>query len=150
VVLLDGESRILLFEGRDLSDPEDGRRWWCTPGGGVGETESLEETAIREVWEETGHRIDRLSGPIARLETSFGNHGVATDQVEHFFAARVDAIQVHDRGWTELERAAVTDWRWWTREQLVASRVVYYPQNLLELLTRADELLGAEGEGRDG
>ena len=35
VVLLDPWSRVLLFEGRDLSDDGDSVRFWFTAGGGV-------------------------------------------------------------------------------------------------------------------
>lgn len=143
VILLNAGSETLLFEGRDLSDPEDRQRWWFTPGGAVEPTESHAEAAIREVCEETGHHLDRVHGPIARRQTTFSNHGVDTDQVEYFFVARIGAAPVHDRGWTDVERAAVTDWRWWSREELARSGVTYYPENLLDLLDEADDVLAA-------
>ncbi len=54
VLLLDPDSRILLFEGRDLSDPSDTVRWWFTAGGGMEHGETLIEAAEREVRERPG------------------------------------------------------------------------------------------------
>ncbi len=146
VILLNAEAETLLFEGRDLSDPEV-ERWWFTPGGAVDVAESLEDAALREVAEETGHRLEGVHGPITRREFTFSNHGVLTDQVEYFFVGRIATKVLREQGWTDLERAAVTGWRWWTREELAGSGVTYYPENLLELLDEAEALLVGECNG---
>jgi hypothetical protein len=94
VVLLDPESRVLLFEGRDLS------------------------------------------------EFDFINHGEPQHQVEHFFAARTRDTSLSDQGWTELEKAAMTTWRWWTTDELEAEGgVQYFPDNLVDLVRLADALV---------
>lgn len=141
IVLLDTLARVLLFEGRDLSDHGDKIRFWFTAGGGVDNGESLEEAAARELWEETGQSELRLVGPFHRREFDFQNHGELQHQVEHFFAARTSDTALSDNGWTELEQKAMTTWRWWTADELEAATVQYFPDNLADLVRRADRLV---------
>lgn len=56
-VIFDDQRRILLTRRADNGQ-------WCLPGGAMDAGESIEETCIREVWEETGlHvRVTRLIG----------------------------------------------------------------------------------------
>ncbi len=133
VLLLDPDSRVLLFEGRDLADASDTARWWFTVGGGVELGESLVGAAAREVCEETGHRGLEIVGPFYRREVDFMNHGEPLHQVEYFFAARAHDTVLSAEGWTELERRAVTCSRWWTAAELEASSVSYFPVNLPDL-----------------
>lgn len=49
-VLLDDQGRVLLVRHTYQAG-------WHLPGGGVKKKEMLSEAAIREVWEETGHRV---------------------------------------------------------------------------------------------
>lgn len=111
VLLLDADSRVLLFEGRDVSDASDASRYWFTAGGAMEPGETRIEAARREVREETGMTGLELVGPIHRREFAFLNHGEPQRQVEHFFVARAARTQVDVTGWTDLERRAVTSWR---------------------------------------
>ena len=51
VVVTDG-THVLLFADTDPGVP--GSRWWVTPGGGMDPGETEEQTALRELEEETG------------------------------------------------------------------------------------------------
>jgi 8-oxo-dGTP pyrophosphatase MutT (NUDIX family) len=56
VLLITSELDVLLLSSLDPGNP--GRpRYWFAVGGGVEEGETLEETAVREVYEETGFRL---------------------------------------------------------------------------------------------
>lgn len=138
IVLLDADSRVLLFEGRDLSDAGDTIRWWFTAGGGVDEGESLLDAAVRELREETGQTEVELVGPFHVRECEFLNHGEPLHQVEHYFAARSADTDLRVDGWTELEQRAVTTWRWWTLDELAAEGVQYFPEELGDLVEHAD------------
>lgn len=141
VLLLDPASRVLLFEGRDLSDASDTARWWFTAGGGMEQGETLVEAAEREVREETGHTGLEIVGPFHRREFDFMNHGDPQHQIEHFFAARTGDIEVSVEGWTDLERRAVTSSRWWTAAELESGSVSFFPVNLVELMHQAAVLV---------
>lgn len=141
IVLLDPDDRVLLFEGRDLSDPHDTLRWWFTVGGGVDAGESFEEAAQRELLEETGLSGLPLVGPFHQREVEFLNHGEPLHQVEHFYAARTSDTELDDRGWTELEQKAVTTWRWWSADELSESSAQFYPEDLVDLTRRAAGLV---------
>lgn len=142
VLLLDARSRVLLFEGRDLADESDTQRWWFTAGGGVESGESLVDAARREVEEETGLGGLDLVDMHVRREVDFMNHGDPLRQVEHFFAARTSHTAIASDEWTDLERRAVTAWRWWAADELDSAQVTYYPVNLPELVRRASDLIG--------
>lgn len=130
-----------MFEGRDLSDSTDTLRFWFTAGGGVEPGESLLEAAERELAEETGWTGVPLVGPFHRREFDYLNHGEPQPQIEHYFAARTSELPLSRAGWTELERAAVTQWRWWSASELGADQVTYFPRNLVELISTATELV---------
>ena len=141
VVLLDPSSRVLLFEGRDLADESDTVRYWFTVGGAVEEGESFAAAAKRELREETGWSGLALAGPLGRGEFDYLDHGVPTHQVEHFYAARTRQVDLDDAGWTDHERAMTTAWRWWSRDELAATDAQIYPEDLADLMTRADGLV---------
>ena len=66
ILLVDGESRVLLFR----FTPDDRPPFWVTPGGAVDPGETYSQTARRELAEEVG--LDRDCGPeVARREVEF-------------------------------------------------------------------------------
>ena len=138
MIVLDARERVLLFHGCDPARPDAGT-WWLTPGGGADDGETERDAARRELLEETGLRAE-LDGPVV-LERSaqFDFEGERYEQHEQFFVTRVDAHDVDDRAWTEIERRALLGHRWWTRAELAHTDDMVYPEQLLAVL---DEILG--------
>ncbi|MFT3695263.1 MAG: NUDIX domain-containing protein [Kofleriaceae bacterium] len=132
VLLLDPDDRLLLLRAQDDVVPY---HWWVAPGGGLEAGESFEAAARRELFEETG-----LDLPIGRWvwvrRHVFEFRGATLDQRERYFLARTTSITIAPPKPDDY----VTEWRWWTLAELIATHDVLTPRRLPELL--ADILAG--------
>jgi 8-oxo-dGTP pyrophosphatase MutT (NUDIX family) len=142
VLLVDAAGRTLLFRGGDPARP--GQRWWFTPGGGLVEGESSAQGAARELFEETGLRVDptELGEPVWHQVTEFTYDSRWYRQDQLFFRLRVPGWQVDTSGFDPEERAVVDAHRWWTADEIEASDETIYPAELPALLRRC---LGQDG-----
>lgn len=131
ILLVDREGRVLLFR----FDPGDDRApFWCTPGGALDPGESYEAAARRELFEETG--IDADCGPqiAQRLVDFLTIERVEVTADERWFRVDVDAREIDPAGHTELERRVMTQWRWFTRDEVANCPDPIYPEDLLTML----------------
>lgn len=121
VLLFDGEGRVLLAKGHDEDQPE--RSWWFTIGGGIEAGEEPREAAVREVYEETGLRldVDDLLGPVLYRRAQFDFLAVTARQDEWFFIARAPSTTLNANGWTDLERSVIDAQKWWDIDEAAAS-----------------------------
>jgi len=111
---------IILHEGRLLlvnAWPGGRSDLWCAPGGGVERGQSLTETLIREVAEETGLRIG-VGEPA--LVNEFHDPAGSFHQVEVFFRASILGAGL-DPGWTD-PAGVVTRRRFFDRAEMAAIR----------------------------
>ena len=130
VVVIDAADRVLLFG----STADDGHRFWYPPGGGSEPGESVEETARRELREETGLIDIALDGEIGRRRAIVSWDGVTYDLRERWFLARVAPFELDTSGFTDQERSSIDEHRWWTVGELEASTDRLVPGNLAELI----------------
>jgi 8-oxo-dGTP pyrophosphatase MutT (NUDIX family) len=136
VLLVDESDRVLLIQGFDPAAVELGR-WWITPGGGREADEDAEQAAIREVWEETGHVLDAVTGPLWHRTTVFPFDGAIVEQTEDFYTARVPHFEPAAAALTDLEHRSTAGLRWWTLAEIESTGATIYPENLAELLRTA-------------
>ena len=136
VVLVDRADRTLLLRGGDPARP--GLRWWFTPGGGLNEGETSAEGAARELYEETGLRVDPsdLGEPVWHQVTRFSYDHRDYRQDQDFYLVRVPEWQVDTTGFDIEEQRTIDDHRWWTAAELETTAETVYPENLAELLRR--------------
>ena len=136
VILFDEEDRVLLVRGHDADNPE--RSWWFTVGGGIEDGESSRECASRELFEETGIRLEPelLIGPIAYRRAVFNFETVLARQDEEIFYARTHCKELSDTRWTEEEQRVIDEYRWWDIDDFDAQSrdCEFYPTRLVELL----------------
>ena len=136
--VLDDEQRVLLMhERRDIGSD---RSHWITPGGGVEPGESLAQAAVREVYEETGLRLELDPGaePMYSERVRFTIAGRDVDQTNYYFLVRVPSgVRVQPAAHTDIEQLVVLGHRWWPLAELAASDVEREPVTMVELIERA-------------
>jgi 8-oxo-dGTP pyrophosphatase MutT (NUDIX family) len=76
---------------------------WTLPKGTPIAGESLEQTALREVWEETGLTV-RILSPLDAIRYTFVQRGTRIHKTVHYFIMKPTggALQEHDREFEEV------------------------------------------------
>jgi 8-oxo-dGTP pyrophosphatase MutT (NUDIX family) len=103
-VIVPWRDRILMVQHRDAEG-----LFWILPGGGVKPGETLEQAAVREVWEEAGARcriVRRLAVPDG--VTGMPGYGLFLGSVETDVLApfqTVDGEVVHAAAWHPISDA---------------------------------------------
>lgn len=129
VVLLDPTDRLLLFRTVDPLMARIGT-WWELPGGGMEPGETIIDTAVREVAEETGFglaadQIEVETGGRARWRrnVTYLRRGVRTLQHEFVVVARIGAPapDPDHAGRTPEELQDYVGHRWWSAAEVVAA-----------------------------
>jgi 8-oxo-dGTP pyrophosphatase MutT (NUDIX family) len=131
VLIIDEQQRVLLLRS---VDPKDGAVFWFPPGGGIEPGENAAAAAVREVWEETGLRDVRLDGEVWRRRHVFSWGDTVHDQSERWFLARVNHFDALPQNLSDAEREEITDYRWWTLDELAATGDPLTPRALARLL----------------
>jgi 8-oxo-dGTP pyrophosphatase MutT (NUDIX family) len=131
VLLVDRDERLLLLRGGDPAQPE--LRYWFTPGGGLDPGESPAQGAARELFEETGLRVDpaELGEPVWHQVTEFSYDNQRYRQDQEFYLLRVPEWQVDTAGFAA---DSIDEYRWWTADEIAGSTELIYPEDLAGLL----------------
>jgi 8-oxo-dGTP pyrophosphatase MutT (NUDIX family) len=131
VLLVDREDRLLLLRAGDPAQPE--LRYWFTPGGGLDAGESSAQGAARELFEETGLRVDpaELGEPVWHQVTEFTYNRQWYRQEQEFYLLRVPRWEVDTAGFAA---DGILAHRWWTVTELEGATELVYPEDLARLL----------------
>jgi 8-oxo-dGTP pyrophosphatase MutT (NUDIX family) len=133
VLLLGPDDRILLirFHDRRLNDA---KVFWATVGGGLDPGEGVVDGALREIREETG-LTDVTLGPVVwKDDVVIVVDGEPLFFREQYIVARTDTTTLSSDEWTDLEREAITELRWWTVEEIREATEQVYPELLADWL----------------
>jgi len=138
VLLKSNNDRILLF----LSHFEPGsglEAAWVFPGGGVEQGESLKEAAIRELFEETGHRFQLadLSEPMESIEHVMPDQREFDTGEAHFFVLAVETeFEPDSTNWTSDEHRDNVAHRWWSLREILDELPWIEPAGSLDVLQK--------------
>ncbi len=133
MVLVDAEDRVLLIHARDPDAPD--HHWWELPGGGQDAGETLQQTACRELAEETGLVIADVAAHLWDRESRFHYRGRDHHRIDSVFLARVDTpLPAVTPKHSANERAGMVEWRWWTAAELATTTDKLLPAELPDLV----------------
>ncbi|MCU0624261.1 MAG: NUDIX domain-containing protein [Gemmatimonadaceae bacterium] len=114
LLILDRAHRVLLFRYADGRRPP----FWATVGGQVLPGETVEQTAARELREETGYR-DPIGPFVRRRDEVYQAGDVPLSRwAEHYFVVHTAGGPLETADWTEEERRTIREWRWWSVAEL--------------------------------
>lgn len=136
VIVVDPDGCFLLFRFAIATGPHAGVVYWSLPGGAVEEGESYAEAARRELFEETGIRVDHVGKPIAEPRYALPLAcGETVDADERLFLVKLaERPELSRAGLTATETVTLSESRWWSREALRECRETVYPPGLAGIL----------------
>lgn len=137
---MDPSGACLFF--RTAAPDSSGYSRWITPGGGLDPGETHAEAALRELYEETGRSYDDAGKAVWTYSFE-----VTFDQADHnrgyaeYFLVRTDRFEPVNTFWTEEEHVDVTDWGWFSADELETRGEPFEPAALPEVMRRLASLL---------
>lgn len=138
LLILNAENRVLLFRFDHREGALAGQSFWATPGGGVEGDETFEETALRELHEETGLVASDPGAQIAqRTVTMTLPDGAVVLSDERYFLLHFAAPALSDAHWTDFERQVMAAHHWWSRDELLTASDTIWPADIPAMLAAA-------------
>ena len=130
LIVLDGRGRVQLVQYEDHRG-----KWWATPGGGLQETETFEEAAVREAEEELGI-VQADIEPLWERITEFPSRDGMVRQRERYFRLNVSNVDTPvDDAVIEAQRAeGILATRWWSIAEIERSTQAVFPEDIVERL----------------
>ena len=133
-IIRSDDGHVLMIRGEDPADPGRGG-FWFTPGGGLDEGESVDDAIRRELMEETGLDVEIIGPVVLRRWARVPLVGEMWTQDETVVLIAVDtAFDPQPAGLEELEASVITEYRWFTADELRAIEEDVYPRCLVDLL----------------
>jgi len=140
VLLLNQKNELLLMCAHDpKTTAPDGKyhgQFWFTPGGRIEKGESIQEAALRELYEETGITKDEVDlGPVVWYgEFDLILDGILTCLKQTFIVAKTKRNDVSFINLDKWEKDALQKLAWFSFEKIIHSKEIIYPVVLPQYL----------------
>lgn len=140
VLLLNEDNELLLMSAIDPTitsiEGKSHGRFWFPIGGTIEKNETVEEAAMREIYEETGLSKEKIElGPIVWFgEFEFILRGVLTRQKETYIVARTKQKEVSLTALDEWEKKCVQKIKWFSLDSIKNCKEIIFPILLSEYL----------------
>lgn len=143
-LIVNEEGKLLLMKFEDPRYEDVLRKnncFWCTIGGKIEKNEDELQAIKREIAEETG-----IENFIVRDLAFYGDHTLMvskfpTRHFEKYYFVDVFKVSLHQKNLTDNEREIFRDICWWSLQELLATKEIFYPRSL------AEELMGVKQGG---
>ena len=134
LILLDPDDRLFLFNVHDpgVFDPANPHSdpFWVMIGGFVDPGEDYADAAVREAREETAIVVDGPVRWVWKRERRMSWRGKDVLHRERFFLGHTERTEVDTSGLDERERSWTLGHRWWSAEEIAASKERFEPLDL--------------------
>lgn len=119
----------ILLQKFEFTFGEKSKVLWVTPGGGVEEGESLEQTLERELYEELGIRVAISNEPIVTLDIPFDSKsGRFLSHEVYYLIKHCDGTNISIENMTTDEKDTFREIGWFSFEQLEREEILFEPK----------------------
>jgi 8-oxo-dGTP pyrophosphatase MutT (NUDIX family) len=132
ILVLDEQGAILLLKTHWGVRTRPAR--WLTPGGGIDAGEDAHTAAVRELFEETGVRVETLGDPVAHRVIPLPPVEEYQAREATYFVLRGPRFAITSTEWTDSEKDDIVDVRWFAPEELAASTDDFDPEDVRGIL----------------
>ncbi|MBB3159066.1 8-oxo-dGTP pyrophosphatase MutT (NUDIX family) [Microbacterium proteolyticum] len=136
VLVFDEDGALLLMKqhwGRRVRPAR-----WLTVGGGIDPGEDAPTAAVRELYEETGLRVDAVGEPVAYREIDLPPAEEYERRTAVYFVLRTARFEIARDAWTESERDDIVDVRWFSPAELAATTDAFDPEDVRGIVADLD------------